>query len=173
MKNVIKSYSKYTIAPQARENFGVFSKNSGEYPQQWGVLGGTTDLERFGWVPPKMGGTQLLLKKDGTPQNGGYSGVPKGYSFLVGGTGVSDHIYAYICLISKLFSCFWRKTYICSSIYMPSPEKFSPPAVQINTLYVRIFKISRLRRKKRIYAQAYICLIRKKFRLRRKKHIYA
>ena len=48
MKNVIKSYSKYTIAPQARENFGVFSKNSGEYPQQWGVLGGTTDLERFG-----------------------------------------------------------------------------------------------------------------------------
>ena len=73
-------------------------------------------------------------------------------------------IYMHICLISKLFSCFWRKTYICSSIYMPSPEKFSPPAVQINTLYVRIFKISRLRRQKRIYAQAYyICLIRKTY----------
>ena len=33
-----------------------------------------------------MGGTQHLVKKDGTPQNGGYWGVPKAYSFQMGGT---------------------------------------------------------------------------------------
>ena len=56
---------------------------------------------------------------------------------------------------------------------MPSPEIFSPPAVQINTLYIRIFKISRLRRKKRIYAQTYICPVRKKIAFGEKKRIYA
>ena len=51
-----------------------------------GGTGGYQDLSDFESVPPKMGGTQHPVKKDGTPQNGGYWGVPKGYSFQMGGT---------------------------------------------------------------------------------------